>query len=136
MIVSIDSSMTKKQSKMVKKQKMTKARKKELKATYEYLKVIKKLKAKEFESLVPYLSDEGTEQISRCISNVICREDIPERTRKRLKKALWNHKSDIRYLAKRSNPASGKRKRLPKIGGNITDIISTVLPILISLLAL
>lgn len=115
---------------------MSKGKRKHLTATYNFLTVIQKLKAKEFVTLLPYLSDEATEQISQCIKNAICSEHIPERTRNRLRKTLWKYKKDIRYIAKKSNSTVGKRKRLPKIGGAIADIISTVLPVLISLLAI
>lgn len=120
-----------------KTRKLSKKNKKHLTGVYNFLRVIQKLKAHEFNILIPYLSDVGIDQISQCVKNAICSEHISNKSRARLRKALWKHKNHIRYIAQKGNPASGKRKKLPIVGGSgITDIITTALPILVSLLAL
>lgn len=119
------------------KKKISKTEKKHLGKVYNFLRVIQKLKPHQFEILIPYLSDDGIEELSKCVKNAICSEHISDKNRSKLRQALWKHKRQIRYIAQKGNPTSMKRKKLPIIGsGNVTDIITTALPILVSLLAL
>lgn len=102
--------------------------------TLNFLKIIHKLKPADFSTLSTYLSDEGTEQLAQCFKNALYSEDIPDKIRNKLKKALWNQKNDVRYIAKKTNSVKVKRLKLPKLGGSISLIIAAVLPILMNIL--
>lgn len=109
-------------------------KKKDIQRVYTFLKTIHGLKPGQFEVLSSYLSDEGTQELSACVRNSICSELIPKKKRNKLKEKLWAAKKDLRYISKKSNNLEKRRKRLPKIGGNIGLIISSVLPILLQIL--
>lgn len=109
-------------------------RKKDVQRIYTFLKALHKLKSDEFGVVTSYLSDEGTQELSACVRNSICSELIPEKHRNKLKQQLWANRKDIRYISKKCNSVEKRKKKLPKIGGNIGLIISAVLPILMNIL--
>lgn len=113
-----------------KKRKMTRA---EITRIHDFLKIVRKLKQNDFSTLVTYLSDEACEAMGKCVKNSICSQHINEKTRSKIRRALWNNKNDMRFIASKTN-ASSIRTRLPKIGGSISLIIGAVLPILVDLL--
>lgn len=119
------------------KKKVSKKHKKHLSKVYNFLRVIQHLKPHQFDILIPYLSDEGIDQLSECMKNAICSEHISEKSRNRLRKSLWKYKGHVRYIAQKGNSTKAKRQKFPIIGGSaVTDVITTALPILVSLLAL
>jgi uncharacterized protein YjaG (DUF416 family) len=100
----------------------------------EFLKVIRRVPTDDFKVLVKYLNDDACNMLSECIHNSLCSSALSDLKKKKLRDALWKHKTQLRFLSKGKTNMKKKRDILPQIGGSIGLIISAVLPILMNML--
>jgi hypothetical protein len=98
------------------------------------LKVLKKLKPKEREEIIPYLNAEGLEFLCECFHNVLF-EDIGVKNKSTLKKKLKSqcdvHR--LKYIANAKKPLKAKVKALQQEGAGIGLILSAAIPFLMNL---
>lgn len=108
--------------------------KKDLKKLFPLLHALRGVGKDRATHVLPFLNDDAHRAICACIHNCLFNEKVPIRRRKMLKKKLFSKRHVYRYLS-RSNADGGKRRKLmPQIGGSLSLILGTVLPLIANLL--
>ena len=74
--------------------------KKKLKEMYPLLQLLKRVKKKNLNVILPHLNNDVFEALTLCICNCIHTKRFSKPTRRRLKQKLENHKNELRYLSK------------------------------------
>jgi hypothetical protein len=86
-------------------------------------------------SVLEFLNEEGRDIFYQCIYNCIYNKAIPKVERAKISKRLGSHAKAYEYLAFDEGEPIKKRKLLKQVGAGLPIVVTTVLPILTSLLA-
>jgi hypothetical protein len=109
--------------------------KKCLQSVLPVLKVLKDMKAKDRQILIPFLVEKVTEAIYECIYNATTNNEMSIEKRKEIKKHTIADKEIYRYLLKPKTNKMKRQKKLHQIGGDSLGLIlQTVVPELESIL--
>jgi len=117
---------------------MVKTGKRKARAVLPLLNAIRSVKSPQLQNaLLSKLSDDACEELYEMIANVLVNPKVKAATRTRLRKVLAPHKPCLRYMAKKSNPPTLKRRRLMQVGGfPLAAIINAAIPLLSAILGL
>lgn len=99
---------------------------------YTLCKIVKRLKPEEQRLLVSYLNEKGLMAIAECVRQVVFNENIPAKTKAKLRKQFSRKQMMLFDIA---SPYSDKfkmekTKKLIQKGGSLSLILGAVLPIL------
>ena len=89
------------------------------------LSLLKKLKPAEREKVIYHLNDKAIDALSECVYNIISQTTkIEEKTKKRLRKALYQNKDKLRIIADKKISVKKRRKALSQGGGFLGTAIA------------
>ncbi len=84
--------------------------------------------------LLYHLDNESRDAVCEAVSRVLLSPKVPLKKRLFLKSKLKPYKTDLRYLADRTRPSSGRRRRLTQLGaGPLRHVLLTAVPLLMNL---
>ena len=101
---------------------------------YKFLRAIKQIPSQSMINLSQYLTKSAYDMISDATLNSICSTSVSPAMRQKIRTQLQSKKDLIRKLARKSHSIKSKRKILPQVGGSLSLIIASVLPMLMSFL--
>lgn len=114
------------------------SKRKKIEENIKFLQMLKNLKKENMKILFNFLNDSSIELVSEMCYNVLFNTNLFKERKhlNKLKRHLKHYKQPISILAKKSTSCKRKRKILcnQKGEGLITGLISSVLPLLISLI--
>ena len=96
------------------------------------LQVLKELKPDQRTIILGHLDANGCCAITSCIREVIRNKKLPKKTKNKLRKVLGPQKDILRQLIS-AQKLSKKKELLPSVGGSLTLLISTAIPILLEI---
>ena len=98
--------------------------------------VLKNLKPADRIIILAHLDDLSRDRLYETINQVLSQSSpLPSSKKKLLKRRLWAHRENLRYLTSRKRRSSKeKRRRLVHIGGNpLGYLLKTAVPLLLNL---
>ena len=112
-----------------------------LKRHLEFLRFLKRVKRKDYSTLLPYLSDDSITLLSELCYNVLYNESIFKRKQdlKKLRSKLCPYKAGVKLLSKKQTPVKRKRSYLvskQKGEGILSGLVSVLIPVVSYLLGL
>lgn len=108
-------------------------KKSQLKKLLPLLTLLSKSKPEAVKDLLTHLNENACEGIYECVCNLLHNENIPFKKRSLVGKKLLNYKSQLRIIGNQSSRAR-KNKSLKQVGGSLSLILATVLPLLVTYL--
>jgi len=97
--------------------------------------VLKNLKAADRIIILAHLDDLSRDSLYETINRVLSQSSpLPSSKKKLLKKKLWTHRDDLRYLTSQKKSKREKKRRLVHMGGNpLGYVLKTAVPLLLNL---
>lgn len=96
---------------------------------------LKKIGPKHLHSFLPNLSDSSMENVYEVISNVLRNKNVSMKKRRTLKRKVRRYKKHLRYVVRKKNSRTRKRKLMKSVGGAaLTTILAIALPLLLTAL--
>ncbi len=97
--------------------------------------VLKNLKAADRIIILAHLDDLSRDSLYETINRVLSQSSpLPSSKKKLLKKKLWPHRDDLRYLTSQKKSNREKKRRLVHMGGNpLGYLLKTAVPLLLNL---
>lgn len=98
--------------------------------------VLKNLKAADRIIILAHLDDLSRDSLYETINRVLSQSSpLPSSKKKLIRKKLWSHREDLRYLtSKKSKSKREKKRRLVHMGGNpLGYLLKAAVPLLLNL---
>ncbi len=97
-------------------------------------KALSKLKPAQGGEIYGNLSDDAVNAVCECVHNIAYSDIGLSRSKQRtVRKCMCKNKSAIKFLAKKNNSITRKRKLMKQEGGYLGTILAAAVPFLISL---
>ena len=102
-----------------------------------FMQLLKRLTPKERSELLDRVSNSSIQDLSSVVFNwIYCDLGLSARRRKVLKKKLSPYQADLLYIANSSKPISIRRRKLKEqSGGALSILLSTLVPVISSLIS-
>ena len=100
-----------------------------------FLKTLASLSTEKQKSIIQFLDQDGVNLICECISNLIFSDlGLRRAVKKRLKGKIFGKEKLLKFLSKKSNRVSTRKKKLIQTGGALGTILGIAIPILADLI--
>ena len=100
-----------------------------------FLKTLASLSTEKQKSIIQFLDQDGVNLICECISNPIFSDlGLRRAVKKRLKGKIFGKEKLLKFLSKKSNRVSTRKKKLIQTGGALGTILGIAIPILADLI--
>lgn len=108
---------------------------KKLKKYLPLITILSKATKKELKCILSSLNDDALDQISVCVFNCIHNTNFPPAEFKKLQNKIKKDKTNLRFIEKNVfKRGKARRKAIIQSGGSIGDILSTILPLVLSII--
>ena len=96
------------------------------------LKLLQRARPDQAQTILPHLDEEAHQMLFKCCFNCLNHPKIIQnaKLKRRIKEKLSDKKDLIRYLSKNNIKLEKRRAKVPQLGGSLSLILSTVLPLL------
>ena len=107
----------------------------QLAAALPFLQALSRMSDAERVSALEFINDDGLAVLQQCIYNCIYNQNIPKKRRAEIRRSLGKEGKKYEYLATDSKNLLKRRRLLKQTGAGLPIILTTVLPLLASLLS-